>query len=467
MNPPGTKDPKDQGAAAKAQPADAPDGSVADCKSCTVTVSPSPVNLCNTTKSKAVTATGSPAGGSFSWTVDDPAIAKISGSGKTVQIQGVKQGRTKIKVKYSVGCTCTDEADVRVCTCSPAPHKGRYYATGHKSVTDPIGVRAKIKARYGKVCCEDEGCSTLDSYNVVYANVSHEKGKLIWAQTGFGRERQPGTTTINKYRYAEMNGSAYKVNYDTANAPGEGSVSLYQCELNMATGTWTYSQDGADWQKYTDNAWKNQTGNSIQYTGEIIDKEDDMAGTAGDKCEITECQYLQKQKPGTEALEDVLYDFGFDQSDVTPEQQGQLDAIADKIQKSFQTPPKVLKVRLVGHTDAVGSAGYNIGLGQRRALAVKGALADALEARESGLSGKVKWATESKGESQLIDHSGTPAGDARNRRVEVFLTTDSPDNDWKDAGLTAGEVRSDDNGEWGAEWVSGTALNIWDKQPLP
>ena len=469
MNPSGTKAPKELGDVAKAQPAGGPDG-VTNCLSCTVTITPSPVKICDTKTAKQVTATSVPSGGSFTWTSEDTKIATVSGSGKTANVKGVKQGKTKIKVVCQVaGCTCSAEADVSVCTCTPAAGGGRHYCTGHKVVAKPIGVRAKIKTRYGKVCCEDEGCATLDSYNVVYANVSGNAGKLIWAQTGFGRERQPGTTTINKYRYAEMNGGTYQVKYDKDNSPAEGSVHLYQCVLDKATGKWTYTQDGTDWLVFSDNTWKNKTGGDIQYTGEIIDQEDDMAGTEADKCEITECQYLQDRDQPTEqeTLSEVLSDFGFDKSDIKRGHQAQIDSISDRVAQSRTSPPEIVKIRLVGHTDAVGSAGYNMGLGQRRALAARGALADALEKRESGLSGKVKIVTESKGESELIDKTGTPAGDAKNRRVEVFLTTHSDLPEWKDAGLVKAEVRSDDDGEWGAEWVSGTALNIWDKQPLP
>src|SRR5579884_1939786 len=475
MIPPGTKDPKAQGDAAKNQPAAKPDA-VQPCASCTVTLNPSPVKICDTTTKKNVTAAGTPAGGSFAWSIDDAKIGTVAGSGKTAKVQGKSPGKTKVKVTYSVsGCSCSAEADVSVCTCTPAPNDGRHYTSAHKGIAGAIGVRAKIKTRYGKVCCEDEGCSKLDSYNVVYANITNtthtaaSTAKMIWAQSGFGRERDAGTTNINKYRYAEMKGggAAYKVLYDKANPPAEGTVHLYECLLDPASGKWSFSQDGAVWQTFADPAWKNNSSSTIQYTGEIIDQEDDMAGTAADKCAITECQYLLDAGKPTETLRDVLYDFGFDKSNVTPEHQAQLDAIADDVKKSWDTPPEIIKIRLVGHTDAVGSPGYNMGLGQRRALAVRGALADALENNQAGLSQKVQFATQSKGESELIDFTNTPAGDARNRRVQVFITTKAALPKWQDAGLTAAEVNSDDNSEWGAEWVSGTAFNIWDKKPLP
>lgn len=475
MTPPGTKDPADQGNAAKNQPATPPGNAVQPCTNCSVTVTPSPLKICDTTTPKDLTATGTPTGGSFDWSSEDETIATVAGTGKTAKVSGVGAGKTKVKVTYTVsGCTCSAEAEANVCTCTPAPNDGRHYVTGHKDIEDAIGIRAKIKTRYGKVCCEDEGCSKLDSYNVVYANITNSKNfaassaGMIWAQVGYGRERHTDGN-IQKYRYAEMKGggAAYQPFYDYPNPPAEGSVHLYRCQLDRATGTWSYFQDGTRFAVFADPAWKNNASNSIQYTGEIIDQEDDMAGTESNKCELTECQYLLKQDAPTETLADVLYDFGFDKSDVKPEHQAQLDAIADTVKDSWDTPPEVIKIRLVGHTDAVGSAGYNIGLGQRRALAVRGALADTLEKKQAGLSGKVQFVTQSKGESELIDFTNTPAGDARNRRVQVFLTTKGEVQVWTDAGLEEGDVSSDDDSEWGAEWVSGTALNIWDKKPLP
>jgi len=123
---------------------------------------------------------------------------------------------------------------------------------------------------------------------------------------------------------------------DTAHAPAEGSIHEYKIELNKTTGTWSYFDDGTVWQTYADAFWTGTLGTSIQWTGEIYNMEDDMPGTAGDKCSFTGCQY-------------------------------RID----------------------------GGAAY------------------------------------------------------------------------VDAGLVAGDVNSDDVNEWGAEWVSSTALNIWDKRPHP
>lgn len=311
-----------------------PPGATVPCPSpCTVTISPKPLAICGAGTTGTLTATGSPSGGGFAWSTSDAAVATVTGSGNTATVTGVAAGKAVIKATYSpAGCPpCTDTVEVKVCTCTA----GRKYAYALKHEAKLIGVKATIKTRYGKLCCEDEGCNTADAYHVVYANISNNSGKTIWAQSGYGRERNPGSTTINTYRYAEMNGKTYKVNYDTGNAPTEGSTHTYQCDLNRAKGKWTFKQDGTAWQTYADKSWKNKTGTDFQYTGEIYNTEDDMPGTAADKCNFTACQYR--------------------------------------------------------------------------------------------VAGKA----------------------------------------YQDAGLVAGDVNSDDANEWGAEWISGTEFNIWDKKPLP
>lgn len=308
-----------------------PSSTTTPCPSpCSVTISPKPLAICGAGTTKTLTATGSPSGGGLAWSSDNAAVATVTGSGNTATVTGVAAGKAIIKVTYTPsGCpACTDTVEVKVCTCTP----GRKYAYGRKSETKVIGIKATIKTRYGKVCCENEGCSTDTGYHVVYANISNGGS---WAQSGYGRERNAGSAAINTYRYAEMNGSTYKVNYDTGNAPAEGSSHTYQCDLDRARGKWTFSQGGTAWQTYADNGWKNKTGTVAQWVGEIFNKEDDMPGTAGDKCSFTNCQY-----------------------------------------------------RLQGKS-------------------------------------------------------------------------------YKDADLTAGDMITDDASEWEAEWISGTAFNIWDKKPLP
>lgn len=72
-------------------------------------------------------------------------------------------------------------------------------------------------------------------------------------------------------------------------------------------------------------------------------------------------------------------------------------------------------VRIVGHTDSIGSEPYNQGLGMKRARAVADWLA------QRGVS-KERMQIGSQGESSPIASNSTPEGRSRNRRAEVSVT---------------------------------------------
>jgi hypothetical protein len=252
-------------------------------------VTPTDIKICGAGSTKVVTATGTPAGGTYTFTSNNASSATVSGSGGRGTITAVAQGTAVVKVTYNVsGCTpCEASANVKVCTCT----QGRKYAYVLLWKSDLIGAKSKIKTRYGKLCCEIEGCSTVAAFHAVYTNISNHASGLKWAQVGFSRRRNAGSTSIIQYRKAEIKGDNYYIDMDTSNAPAEGSTHEWKVELNKATGKWSYYDDGTAWKTYTDNFWKSHLGEDVQWTGEILNKEDDMPGTSGDKCKFTQCQY--------------------------------------------------------------------------------------------------------------------------------------------------------------------------------
>ena len=102
--------------------------------------------------------------------------------------------------------------------------------------------------------------------------------------------------------------------------------------------------------------------------------------------------------------------FEFDKADLLPESFGILDRLITKLDKF-----PAYKVRIVGHTDSVGSEEYNQGLSERRASSVYKYLVAHDVAKD-------RLTTEGKGETQPIDNNETESGRARNRRVEFYLT---------------------------------------------
>jgi hypothetical protein len=236
-----------------------------------------------------LTATGTPAGGSYSWRSANTAIATVSGTGATGTVTGVAKGSANIEVTYTPpGCgPCTDTIPVKVCVCARVNN----YTSYGKNVADVNGAKAKIKTRYAKLCCENEGCSKSHALHCTYVNISNTSGALKWAQSGYGRERNYGSTAIATDLYSEVQGDdPYYIRKEAA--PAEGTAHEYKIQLDPATGQWSFYLDGGvPWDTHTDPFWKGKRGDNVQWTGEIHNTDDDMSGTSGDKCNFTECQY--------------------------------------------------------------------------------------------------------------------------------------------------------------------------------
>jgi OOP family OmpA-OmpF porin len=103
--------------------------------------------------------------------------------------------------------------------------------------------------------------------------------------------------------------------------------------------------------------------------------------------------------------------FDFDKSSLAPAAIAVLDATVTKLQMN-----PTLNVTIEGHTDSVGTADYNLSLGERRAIAVR----DYLLARGIAAS---RLKTVSYGEERPKGDNSTDAGRAMNRRASVVTMT--------------------------------------------
>lgn len=101
--------------------------------------------------------------------------------------------------------------------------------------------------------------------------------------------------------------------------------------------------------------------------------------------------------------------FDFDSSEIRPEYNAALAAHARRLSAS-----PTLKVRLEGNTDERGSPEYNIGLGERRAQAVRRAL------MLQGV-GDAQISTVSYGEERPLAEGESEEAWAQNRRVEIVF----------------------------------------------
>lgn len=101
--------------------------------------------------------------------------------------------------------------------------------------------------------------------------------------------------------------------------------------------------------------------------------------------------------------------FAFGSDDLTPDYQSHLSRLSDVLSSSDLAN---LCLKLVGHTDAVGSTQFNDNLSERRARTVRLYLVGAMNFDEARI------VTDGVGESELLPNiSGE---DPRNRRVEIL-----------------------------------------------
>jgi outer membrane protein OmpA-like peptidoglycan-associated protein len=145
---------------------------------------------------------------------------------------------------------------------------------------------------------------------------------------------------------------------------------------------------------------------------------DTPAGTQVDHMGCPLPQYPPSQprpEPVAAAPEVITLDdqgpvlFAFNSAALSADAQQRLQALLPKL-----SDPSVISVKVIGHTDSVGSDSYNQGLSERRASSVAEYLIS------QGLAPQ-KVTSQGHGESEPVADNDTDEGRARNRRVELHL----------------------------------------------
>jgi OOP family OmpA-OmpF porin len=114
--------------------------------------------------------------------------------------------------------------------------------------------------------------------------------------------------------------------------------------------------------------------------------------------------------PPPVAAKTFIVFFNFDKSDLTPEAQ----AVVAEAAAAFKSTGSV-SIAVVGHTDTVGSAAYNLPLSQRRAASVKAGLV-ANGVPDGAIS------TDGRGFSEPLVATGPGVKEPQNRRATIDLT---------------------------------------------
>ncbi len=119
---------------------------------------------------------------------------------------------------------------------------------------------------------------------------------------------------------------------------------------------------------------------------------------------------MEAPKPVIQAKKitiDQMIHFDFDKSNIKKDSYGILNDVASILKAN----PQIKKIRIEGHTDAIGTDAYNMKLSQRRANSVRDYLT------QQGISADRLEAV-GYGKSRPIAPNNTAAGRAQNRRVE-------------------------------------------------
>jgi outer membrane protein OmpA-like peptidoglycan-associated protein len=127
-----------------------------------------------------------------------------------------------------------------------------------------------------------------------------------------------------------------------------------------------------------------------------------------DGCPLGDEPLVEIQAERLSLRDMIQFDFGKDT--IKPES----GRILDDIAAILKAHPEIVKVRVEGHTDSIGTAAYNQGLSERRARSVVAALvARGVPAAELAAAGY--------GFTRPIESNATALGRAKNRRVEFVI----------------------------------------------
>lgn len=136
----------------------------------------------------------------------------------------------------------------------------------------------------------------------------------------------------------------------------------------------------------------------------VKDSKDECPNTrAGAKVNSVGCEIIADV-----SINLVEDEFDFDSAKLKPGMKTALDGVAAKVKAT----PGDEQLHIVGHTDSVGPAAYNMGLSLRRAQAA----ADYLTAQ--GVA-RGNITIEGKGETEPVASNKTKADRAKNRRVDI------------------------------------------------
>jgi OOP family OmpA-OmpF porin len=139
----------------------------------------------------------------------------------------------------------------------------------------------------------------------------------------------------------------------------------------------------------------------------VLDTDGDGVPDTMDRCPNTP-RGTPVDATGCSCQSTAQLQFAFDKAELTTEDRNKLDALIASVGGA-----QFVSGEVVGHTDSIGSAQYNMGLSQRRANAA----ADYLVARGAS---RANFTVSGRGLAEPIADNATDEGRALNRRVTLI-----------------------------------------------
>ncbi|MFO0749886.1 MAG: OmpA family protein, partial [Myxococcota bacterium] len=144
----------------------------------------------------------------------------------------------------------------------------------------------------------------------------------------------------------------------------------------------------------------------------ILDVDDQCPDDKDNKCRVKVIGKCEIQ-----ILDQVFFKYDKDEID-----EKKSAPILDEVGKVLVANKWINLVEVQGHTDSDGPDAYNLDLSQRRSAAVMNYLATKTGVEASRLQAK------GYGETKPLESNKTPAGRAKNRRVQFFILDPSQEN---------------------------------------
>jgi outer membrane protein OmpA-like peptidoglycan-associated protein len=164
---------------------------------------------------------------------------------------------------------------------------------------------------------------------------------------------------------------------------------------------------GIDWRISESVPWIPKEAKEISYLVAVRDSSGIVVPSATTTVPVERITSAEKARSGGQDIRVDRYSlilFGFDEDNITPDHQGQVDEIKKRIQPNST-------VKVIGYTDRTGDAAYNQSLSERRAKTVARAL------------GQSDTVASGRGETLPLYDNNTPEGRFYSRTVEVLVET--------------------------------------------